>query len=135
MKNVFILFFFVFLPLSFFSQNKRLSLQIKTDNKPSLHGFSYWQQLKISSKDTSFATSFNRSNPDVFKNLKAGTYSITVSSVFNHQVTKKFVLSKKNQLTKINNLTSFSYCVWLNFGLIVIVLFVSYLSFICIFIN
>ncbi len=107
MKYVFFSFCFIFLNCALFSQSKRLALQIKTDDKPSLHGFSYWQQIKISTKDTSFTVPLHRSNPDVFKNLKAGTYSITVSSMFNHQITKKVALNKKTPLTKIKGLAAF----------------------------
>ncbi len=107
MKNIFFSFCFIFFSTASFSQSKRLPLQLKSDDKPSLHGFSYWQQIKISAKDTSFTTSLHRANPDVFKNLKAGVYTITISSLFNHHVSKEIALNKKTPLTKITGLTSF----------------------------
>lgn len=107
MKNILVSFCVIFLTSTLFSQNNRFSLQIKSDDKPTLHGFSYWRNIKITSKDTSFSSSLHRANPDVFKNLKGGTYSITVSSLFNHHVSKKIELNKKTRLIKISGLCSF----------------------------
>src|SRR5438132_279876 len=107
MKGVLFSFCFLLLNIPFFSQNKRATLQIKTDDKPSMHGFSYWQEIKISSKDTSFSASLHRSNPDVFKNLKPESYTVTISSLFNHIVSKKILFNTKTPVIKITGLSAF----------------------------
>ena len=95
--------FFILFVISFsaISQTKRVELQIKTDDKISVHGFSYWQQVNIKSVDTSFSLSLHKKNPDVISNLKAGNYTVSVTSVFNTQVSKKVSLQKKNNAFKI----------------------------------
>ncbi len=95
-------FFIVFIALSFSltAQTKRVELQIKTDDKISVHGFSYWKELKITSADTTFTYSLHTKNPDVISNLKQGSYTIRVSSVFNTHVSKKTNLQKK--ITLVN---------------------------------
>jgi hypothetical protein len=90
-----------------FSQNNLLSLQIKTDDKPSLHGFSYWQHIKVVSKDTSFVYHLHTGNPDVIANLKPGTYKVAVSSIFNHYISKKIGLNKKTPLLKFSGLAAY----------------------------
>ena len=107
MKKLFFCVYLVFLCSSFFAQTQRFSLQIKTDDKPTAHGFSYWQQIKIASKDTSFFYHLHTTSPDVIKNLQTGTYTITVSSLFNHHVSKKIELTKKTPLVKFTGLGSF----------------------------
>ena len=90
-----------------FSQSNNYSLQIKTDDKPSLHGFSYWQQIKVVSKDTSFTYRLHTGNPDEIKNLKAGTYKVAVLSLFNHYISKKIILNKKTPLIKFSGLSAY----------------------------
>ncbi len=100
--------FFILFVISFsaISQTKRVELQIKTDDKISVHGFSYWQQVNIKSVDTSFSLSLHKKNPDVISNLKAGNYTVSVTSVFNTQVSKKVSLQKKTTLLKFTGLSS-----------------------------
>lgn len=107
MKKLFFAFCLCCLSFFSFSQNNLLSLQIKTDDKPSLHGFSYWQHIKIVSKDTSFVYHLHTGNPDVIANLKPGTYKIAVSSIFNHYISKKIELNKKTPLIKFSGLSVF----------------------------
>jgi len=107
MQKIIFSFCLTLLCSPFFSQNNLLSLQIKTDDKPSLHGFSYWQQIKIVSKDTSFTYRLHTANPDVIKNLKPGTYKIAVSSLFNHYISKKIELNKKTPLIKFTGLAAY----------------------------
>lgn len=92
---------------SSFSQNNLFSLQIKTDDKPSLHGFSYWQQIKVVSKDTSFTYRLHTANPDVISNLKPGTYKVAVFSIFNHHISKKTELNKKTPLLKFTGVNAY----------------------------
>ena len=107
MKILFFSFFlFLFTPL-LFSQSNAHSLLIKTDDKPSLHGFSYWQQIKVVSKDTSFTYRLHKGNPDEIKNLKAGTYKVAILSLFNHYISKKIVLNKKTPLIKFSGLSAY----------------------------
>lgn len=96
-----------FLCFYLFSQSGELSLQIKTDDKPSLHGFSYWQQIKVVSKDTSFTYKLHTGNPDVIKGLKTGAYKIAVASVFNHYISKKIELTGKTPLLKFTGLGAY----------------------------
>jgi|GEM_PF-2334163 len=99
-------YFFAFIALCFSvkAQTKRAELQVKTDDKISVHGFSYWKELKINSKDTSFTYPLHTKNPDVIPDLKQGNYTVTVSSVFNIRVSKKVNLQKKSALLKFTGL-------------------------------
>jgi len=85
-------------------QNKRYSLSLKTDDKITMHGFSYWQELQVRSKDTSFTYRLHSGNPDVIKNLKPGSYQLTARSLFNHTITKKVELGKKTPFIKMKGL-------------------------------
>src|ERR1700756_929547 len=99
-------FFFV-LAILFFTakaQTKRVELQIKADDKISVHGFSYWKELIIKSADTLFTYPLHIKNPDIIPNLKTGNYMIIVVSVFNTQVHKKVNLQKKTTLVKFEGL-------------------------------
>ena len=93
--------------MSAFSQNNLLTLQIKTDDVPSVHGFSYWQKIKIVSKDTSITCRLHAANPDEIKGLKPGTYKIAILSVFNHNISKKIEVNKKTPLVKFTGLGAF----------------------------
>ena len=103
MRFVFLL---IILSFSLKAQIKRVELQIKTDDKISIHGFSYWKELKIKSIDTSFNYSLHTKNPDVISNLKTGNYTITAISVFNTQISKKVNLQKKTTLVKFTGLAT-----------------------------
>lgn len=72
-----------------------------------MHGFCYWQEMLVKSKDTSFTYRLHSGNPDVIKNLKPGSYQLTTQSLFNHRVTKKVELNKKTPLVKIKGLQAF----------------------------
>jgi hypothetical protein len=103
----FFLTFFFFLILSFgFSQKKLFSLTLKTDDQNSQHGCSYWQDVKISSKDTNFIYKLHNNAGDKIDSLPAGEYVVTISSVFAQKVTKKVSLVKnetvKFSLEKLN---------------------------------
>lgn len=104
MKKIIISFALVF-PLSLFSQ--RHSLSVKTDDKITIHGFSYWQELRVKSKDTSFTYRLHQGNPDVIKNLKAGTYELTALSLFNHKITKKTSVPVKTATVAVKGLQKF----------------------------
>ena len=103
MKFFSILFFLSF---SLLAQTQRVELQVKTDDKISAHGFSFWQQLNIKSADTSFSLPLHKKNPDVVSNLKTGNYIVSVTSVFNHHASKKINLQKKSTLVKLTGLSA-----------------------------
>ncbi|MEO8761103.1 MAG: hypothetical protein ABI448_09440 [Bacteroidia bacterium] len=86
------------------AQTKRVELKIKTDDKISIHGFIYWQQLQITSEDTSFIYQLHTKKPNITLNLKQGNYTVTVSSVFNTRVSKKVSLQKKSTCLKFTGL-------------------------------
>ena len=102
MRNYFLIF--IAFCFSVKAQTKRVELQIKTDDKISVHGFSYWKEIKIASKDTSFTYPLHTKNPDVIPNLKQGNYEVTIQSIFNIRVSKKIVLQKKVTLLKFTGL-------------------------------
>ncbi|MBC7865855.1 MAG: hypothetical protein IAF38_22970, partial [Bacteroidia bacterium] len=52
--KTFLIYFILIFSSFCFSQTKRFSLQLKTDDKTSFHGTSFWTEAFISSKDTSF---------------------------------------------------------------------------------
>jgi hypothetical protein len=107
MKKAIFSFAFVFLVSFFFGQNHRLPLSVKTDDKITIHGFCYWQELHVKSKDTSFIHRLHSGNPDLIKNLKPGTYVLTAISLFNHHISKKVELNKKTPLIKIGGMEAF----------------------------
>lgn len=94
------------LPLVFFSQG-RVPLSFKTDEKTTVHGFPYWQEVRVISKDTCFTARIHRGNPDVISNLKPGKYTLQFISLFHHQLNKKTDLSKKTPLAMVKGLQSF----------------------------
>ncbi len=107
MKKVIFSLTLLFLSSFCLAQTHRLTLSVKTDDKITIHGFCYWQELLVKSKDTSFVHRLHSGNPDVIKNLKHGSYAISAVSVFNHRVTKKVELNKKTPLIKIKGLEVF----------------------------
>jgi hypothetical protein len=94
------------LSVSVKAQTKRVELQIKTDDKISIHGFSYWKELQIKSADTSFNYLLHTKNPNAIPNLKAGNYTVTIVSIFNTQVSKKVNLQKKSTHVKFTGLAT-----------------------------
>lgn len=107
MKKVVFSFCLIAISMQFFAQTKRHSLEVKSDDKPGAHGFSFWQQVKINSKDTSIVASLHGNKPTVLKNLKAETYTVTATSLFNHHIQKKVELNKGNSFIKLSGLESF----------------------------
>ena len=100
-----IVFFFLFFVSSLLqAQNKHVSLRIKADDKISMHNFSYWSELKITSADTSFYYSLHMQKPDKIVDLKPGEYTLRLSSVFNDRVYRKVNLQKKITSVKFTGL-------------------------------
>lgn len=97
---------FVLFAFSLKAQTKRVELQVKADDKISAHGFSYWKELSIKSKDTSFLYPLHTKNPDVVPNIKAENYTVTAISVFNTKINKKASLQKKTTLIQFKGLAN-----------------------------
>jgi len=106
MKRIFFSVTLLFIAVLAWGQ-QRFPLSLKTDDKITMHGFCYWQQLQVKSKDTSFTTHLHRANPDEIKNLKAGTYTLTAVSVFGGKLSKKVELNKKTAPVKWKGLQAF----------------------------
>lgn len=100
--------FFVFLLICFSakSQTNHVSLKLMADDKISVHGFSYWQEFTLTSKDTSITYSLHTKNPDLIPNLTKGNYMVTLISVFNTRVSKKINLKKKSTLLNFTGLSA-----------------------------
>ncbi len=98
LKQLVLSAFALLLPFSLFQQSN-YSLLISTDDKPLENGFTYWTEVKISSKDTSFYYALHSRNPEKLEGLKAGSYTVTFTSVFNHSIVKIVELGRKKQTT------------------------------------
>ncbi len=103
-RLLFLLILLASLPL--FSQ-KRVTLSVRPDDKITMHGFCYWQEVLVSSKDTSFTAKLHRNNPDEIRNLKPGSYKLIARSLFNHRVVKKIRVSAKTCDIKLKGLQSY----------------------------
>lgn len=85
----------------------RISVSVMPDDKITMHGFCYWQNMEVRSKDTSFACKLHHASPDVIKNLQPGTYTFTAQSVFNGHLSKKVSISKKGSSVKLKGLATY----------------------------
>ncbi len=106
MRLFFLLLVFAF---SVKAQIKHIELEVKTDDKISVHGFSYWKELNIKSADTAFNYSLDTKKTKIIPNLKADNYTVTITSVFNTQISKQVTLQKKNTLLKFTGLVTTYY--------------------------
>jgi hypothetical protein len=89
--------------VSLFAQSKKISLS--TDDKKSQHGFSFWTDVKVQSKDTSFYYLLHAEKHDVIEVLKPGDYTLTFNSVFGDKVKKQISIgSKKKYKLKVKGL-------------------------------
>lgn len=103
-RLLFLLILLASFPL--FSQ-KRFTLSVRPDDKITMHGFCYWQEVLVLSKDTSFKAKLHRNNPDEIKNLKPGSYKLIARSLFNHRIVKKVTVSAKASDVKLKGLQSY----------------------------
>lgn len=84
--------------LSAFSQQKKFSLSVKTDDEGSVHGFSYWKTLFVSAGDPVYANDeFNSKKNNRTDNLDKGVYDVLIVSHFEQRAEKK--VSLKNDTT------------------------------------
>ena len=103
-----IVLLFFLLPLALFQQVNNRAIEIIADDKPTIHGFSYWGEVKISSKDTNFYYALHSNKPDIIGGLKPDVYTITFTSIFNKSVAKIVDLNKKKKCkVKFKGLNSF----------------------------
>lgn len=107
MKRIATLLFLLIFSAGF--SQKTFSLKIKTDDKPSPHGFSYWMEYCIKGEGEIQYQTLHLSNPDVATGLKPGTYKVSINSVFNHSVSKPIKIKKNTKLnfTGLNSIYSF----------------------------
>jgi hypothetical protein len=82
------------------AQKDKFQIQITADDKESIHGFSFWNEIKVVSKDTSFYYSLHSYTPDTVTITKKGIYTVSCKSVFNHSISKSVEIKKKGK-TKI----------------------------------
>lgn len=66
-----------------------------TDDKTTLHNFSFWLDVKVKSADTSFFYALHSNKKDVIEVLKEGKYTLTFNSIFGDKITKEIVIGKK----------------------------------------
>jgi hypothetical protein len=91
-------YFFIILSISLFNfgiaqTSKKITLC--TDDKMSLHNFSFWLDVKVKSADTSFFYALHSTKKDVIEVLKEGKYTLTFNSIFGDKITKEIVIGKK----------------------------------------
>jgi hypothetical protein len=91
---------------SVFAQSiKKISLS--TDDKKSQHGFSFWTDVKVQSKDTSFYYLLHAQKSDVIEVVQPGDYTLTFNSVFGDKVKKQISIgSKKKYKLKVKGLAA-----------------------------
>lgn len=93
----------LFYSVNLSAQNKKVIL--KTDDKLSRHGFSFWFDVQVKSADTSFYYLLHSQKKDVFEVSKPGTYTLIFHSVFGHTHTQSFVVGdKKSVKVKVKGL-------------------------------
>lgn len=105
MKHLF-LFVASLFAMTVFSQG-RINVSVAPDDKITMHGFCYWQELFVKSKDTSFNYKLHSGAPDMLKNIKPGAYTLYASSVLGNRVKKKVSVSAKSGVVKLKGLGSF----------------------------
>ena len=97
--------FFILTFCILFSQ-KSFSLQLKTDDKTSVHGISYWKDVKIIGADTIILLNSDELPEKKITGLKKGTYTIIFISLFGQQITKRVSVNSdtfvKAKLEKLN---------------------------------
>lgn len=77
------------------SQVKKISLC--TDDKNSQHGFSFWTDVKVKSKDTSFYYLLHSQKKDIIEITNPGEYTLTFNSVFGEKIQKTISIGKKKK--------------------------------------
>ncbi|MBK6835886.1 MAG: hypothetical protein IPG89_17110 [Bacteroidetes bacterium] len=81
---------------SFFAYSQTSKkITLCTDDKTTLHNFSFWLDVKVKSADTSFFYALHSNKKDVIEVLKEGKYTLTFNSIFGDKITKEIVIGKK----------------------------------------
>ncbi len=81
---------------SFFAYSQTSKkITLCTDDKTTMHNFSFWLDVKVKSADTSFFYALHSNKKDVIEVLKEGKYTLTFNSIFGDKITKEIVIGKK----------------------------------------
>ena len=99
MRLIFVLFF-----ITFFA-NAQHTINLKISDKETAHGFSYWNKLAVSSKDTSFVLTLHPLPSNVLSLKSKGEYIFRFHSVFGDVVIKKISISKGHTAVNVSDLT------------------------------
>lgn len=91
-KLLIILFSFISV-LGHSQTTKKISLC--TDDKATLHNFSFWLDVQVKSVDTSFFYALHSNKKDVIEVLKEGKYTLTFNSIFGDKIRKEIVIGPK----------------------------------------
>lgn len=95
MSKLLIIFLFFVSVLGYSQATKKITLC--TDDKTTLHNFSFWLDVKVKSVDTSFFYALHSNKKDVIEVLKEGKYTLTFNSIFGDKITKEIVVGKKSK--------------------------------------
>lgn len=95
MSKLLIIFLFFVSVLGYSQATKKITLC--TDDKTTLHNFSFWLDVKVKSADTSFFYALHSNKKDVIEVLKEGKYTLTFNSIFGDKITKEIVVGKKSK--------------------------------------
>lgn len=93
MSKLLIILFSLISLLGYSQATKKITL--KTDDKTTLHNFSFWLDVKVKSADTSFFYALHSNKKDVIEVLKEGKYTLTFNSIFGDKITKEIVIGPK----------------------------------------
>lgn len=93
MSKLLIIFFSFISVLGHSQTTKKISLC--TDDKATLHNFSFWLDVQVKSADTSFFYALHSNKKDVIEVLKEGKYTLTFNSIFGDKITKEIVIGPK----------------------------------------
>lgn len=95
MSKLLIIFLFFISVFGYSQATKKITLC--TDDKTTLHNFSFWLDVKVKSADTSFFYALHSNKKDVIEVLKEGKYTLTFNSIFGDKITKEIVVGKKSK--------------------------------------
>ena len=106
MQNKLSILFFLASLAAFAQVSKKIILH--TDDKITLHNFSFWSDVQVQSADTSFFYALHSQKKDAIEIFKEGKYTLTFNSVFGHKITQEVVIGKKKKYTvKIKGLDAY----------------------------
>ncbi len=98
MRTLLFICSFVLFSQNQFAQNNCV-INISADDEVSMHGFSFWPEIKLSSSDTTIYYILHARSPEQITDLKPGVYTAKLTSIFGHEIIKTVDLTKKNVAT------------------------------------